>query len=125
MEKKVIHEPLKNCPGIFFYPENNYLEVKGRSIPEDPEMFYQCLDSWVTDYFSANRTLNVKIQLEYINSSSARLMYDFLYKMKEFYHSGKQGRIKWVCEQDDEEMRELGENYRDSSGIPVEIEILQ
>ncbi|NSW94130.1 MAG: DUF1987 domain-containing protein [Bacteroidales bacterium] len=125
MEKKVIHEPLKNCPGIFFYPENNYLEIKGRSIPEDPEMFYRCLDSWVSDYFSANRTLNVKIQLEYINSSSARLMYEFLYKLKGFYHSGKQGKIKWICEQDDDEMRELGENYRDSTGVPVEIEVLQ
>ena len=34
MEKHVIQEELKNCPGIVYYPGNNKLEMIGRSIPK-------------------------------------------------------------------------------------------
>ena len=37
MEKLVIQEELKNCPGIIYYPDSNKLEIFGRSIPENPE----------------------------------------------------------------------------------------
>lgn len=124
MEKQIIQEPLKNCPGMIYYPENNNLEITGRSIPENPELIYQRLDEWITTYFTTNQVLNVIIQLEYINSGSSKLMYEILKKLTGYIHSGKLIKIKWYYEGDDDAMLELGEHYRDTSGIPLEVELV-
>jgi hypothetical protein len=122
MEPQVIHEVHKNFPGIIYYPDYNRLEITGRSIPEDPEMTYNLLDEWITNYFKTNRTLSVKIQLEYINSGSSRCLFTILEKLADYFRSGKQIKIKWFYDVDDEAMFDLGEHYRNKACLPLEIE---
>ncbi len=124
MEKQVIQEALRNCPGIVYYPENNNLEIVGRSIPENPEMIFRRLDEWISSHFISNQSLNVNIQLEYINSGSSKYLYEILKKLTGYQRSGKELKIKWLYEEDDEAMLELGEHYRDTVGIPLEIEMI-
>ena len=106
MEKLIIQEELKNCPGIVYFYENNTLDIAGRSIPENPELIFRKLDEWITGHFEKNDALDVNIQLEYINSGSSKYLYEILY------------------EEDDEAMLELGEHYRDTAGIPLIIDML-
>jgi len=124
MEKHIIQEELKNCPGIFYYPDSVKLELVGRSIPENPELIFRRLDEWITTYFEKNNGLNVSIQLEYINSGSSKYLYEILKRLTGFIKSGKKVEIVWLYEEDDEAMLELGEHYRDSAGIPLKIEMI-
>ena len=124
MEKLVIQEELKNCPGIVYYFENNTLEVTGRSIPENPELIFRRLDEWITEHFNKNQALLVNIKLEYINSGSSKYLYEILKKLTGYVRSGKKVKMKWLYEEDDEAMLELGEHYRDSAGIPLEIDMI-
>ena len=124
MEKHVIQEELKNCPGIVYYPSSNSLEMVGRSIPENPELIYRRLDDWLTIHFEKNNILFVSIQLEYINSGSSKYLYEILKRLTGYGRSGKQVSLKWLYEEDDEAMRELGEHYRDRAGIPLEINMI-
>jgi hypothetical protein len=124
MEKHIIQEELKNCPGIIYYPDNDKLEVVGRSIPENPELIFRRLDEWITLHFGKNHSLNVSIQLEYINSGSSKYLYEILKRLTGFIKSGMKVEIKWLYEEDDEAMLELGEHYRDSAGIPLIIEMI-
>jgi hypothetical protein len=124
MEKLVIQEGLKNCPGIIYYPENNILEITGRSIPENPELIFRRLDEWISAHFGQNPSLAVNIQLEYINSGSSKYLYEILKKLTAFGYSGKQVILKWLYEEDDEAMLELGEHYRDTAGIPLIIDMI-
>jgi hypothetical protein len=124
MEKHIIQEELKNCPGITYYPDSDKLEVVGRSIPENPELIFRRLDEWITLHFEKNSGLNVAIQLEYINSGSSKYLYEILKRLTGFLKSGKKVEIKWLYEEDDEAMLELGEHYRDSAGIPLKIEMV-
>jgi hypothetical protein len=121
MEKFVIQEELKNCPGIAFYPDNNKLELVGRSIPENPELIFRRLEEWLTFHFEKNNALDVSIQLEYINSGSSKYLYEILKRLTGYGKSGKAVKMKWLYEEDDEGMLELGEHYRDTAGIPLEI----
>jgi hypothetical protein len=121
MEKFVIQEELKNCPGIAFYPDNNKLELVGRSIPENPELIFRRLEEWLTFHFEKNNALDVSIQLEYINSGSSKYLYEILKRLTSYGKSGKSVKMKWLYEEDDEGMLELGEHYRDTAGIPLEI----
>jgi hypothetical protein len=59
MEKHVIQEELKNCPGIVYYPAANKLEMIGRSIPENPELIFRRLDNWITQHFDKNGGLEI------------------------------------------------------------------
>jgi hypothetical protein len=124
MEKQIIQEELKNCPGISYYPDSDKLELVGRSIPENPELIFRRLDEWITLHFEKNSSLNVSIQLEYINSGSSKYLYEILKRLTGFLKSGKKVEIKWLYEEDDEAMLELGEHYRDSAGIPLKIEMV-
>jgi hypothetical protein len=124
MEKIVIQEELKNCPGIVYFPEINKLELVGRSIPENPELIFRRLDEWITVHFEKNDGLNVYIQLEYINSGSSKYLYEILKRFTGYGHDGKDVKLKWLYEEDDEAMLELGEHYRDTAGIPLEIEMI-
>jgi len=124
MEKQIIQEELKNCPGITYYPDSDKLEMVGRSIPENPELIFRRLDEWITVHFEKHGGLNVSIQLEYINSGSSKYLYEILKRLTGFIKSGKKVEIKWLYEEDDEAMLELGEHYRDSAGIPLKIEMV-
>lgn len=124
MEKLVIQEELKNCPGIVYYPDTNKLELVGRSIPENPELIFRRLEEWITSHFEKNKGLDVSIQLEYINSGSSKYLYEVLKRLTGYGRSGKTVIMKWLYEEDDEAMLELGEHYRDTAGIPLEIQMI-
>lgn len=124
MEKLVIQEELKNCPGIIYYPGTNTLEVSGRSIPENPELIFRKLDEWIASHFDKNISLSVNIKLEYINSGSSKYLYEILKKLTAHAKSGKQVLLRWLYEEDDEAMLELGEHYRDTAGIPLVIDMI-
>ena len=124
MEKYVIQEELKNCPGIAYYPGTNKLELVGRSIPENPELIFRRLEDWLTLHFEKNNGLDVNIQLEYINSGSSKYLYEILKRLTGYGRSGKLVKMYWLYEEDDEGMLELGEHYRDTAGIPLEINMI-
>jgi SiaC family regulatory phosphoprotein len=124
MEKLVIQEELKNCPGIAYYPGTNKLELVGRSIPENPELIFRRLEDWLTSHFEKNNGLDVNIQLEYINSGSSKYLYEILKRLTGYGRSGKLVKMYWLYEEDDEGMLELGEHYRDTAGIPLEINMI-
>jgi hypothetical protein len=124
MEKHVIQEELKNCPGIIYYPATNKLEMIGRSIPENPELIFRRLDNWITQHFEKNGGLDINFQLEYINSGSSKYLFEILKRLTAFGKSGKRISMIWKYEDDDEAMLELGEHYRDIAGIPLELELI-
>jgi hypothetical protein len=124
MEKYIIQEELKNCPGIAYYPGKNKLELVGRSIPENPELIFSRLEDWIAMHFEKNTGLDVYIQLEYINSGSSKYLYEILKRLTGYGRSGKSVNLKWLYEEDDEAMLELGEHYRDTAGIPLVIEMI-
>lgn len=124
MEKIIIQEELKNCPGIVYYPETNTLNMSGRSIPENPELIFKRLEGWIVEHFETSKALNVELELEYINSGSSKYLYEILKKLTSYLSIGMDVKIKWLYEEDDEGMLELGEHYRDTAGIPLRIEMI-
>jgi len=124
MEKIVIQEPMKNIPGIVFSPDTREVLVWGRSIPENPELIFRRFDDWITRFFEKEDNLVVSIFLEYINSGSSKYLFEILRKLADYKNAKKNVRMIWKYEEEDEAMLDLGEHYRDSAGIPLEIEMV-
>ena len=87
-------------------------------------MIFKRLDEWIIHHFEKNSALKVELMLEYINSGSSKYLYEILKRLTGYLHSGMKVNIKWLYEEDDEGMLELGEHYRDTAGIPLEIEMI-
>ncbi len=124
MEEQVIQEQSKNCPGIVYDPAADTLFIRGRSIPENPETVFKPLRDWVSDFFISNDSLRMSIILEYINSGSSKHLIEMLKALRKYQEEGKHLNITWFYEEDDEAIMELGEHFRDTSGLPINIEML-
>jgi hypothetical protein len=114
--------PKFNTPSVEFNAGSGYLLMKGRSIPEDPEKFYEPILDWLDEYFHNNQQETVlEFRLEYVNSGSSKYILELLRRLQKLVKKGRQIRIIWCFETDDESIQDLGEHYNHTVDIPMEI----
>ena len=115
-------EPKFNTPSIDFNAGSGYLLMKGRSIPEDPDSFYEPILSWLDEYFKeTGQETILEFRLEYVNSGSSKYILELLRRLHKLVKKGKKINIIWCFETDDESIEDLGEHYKYTVDIPMEI----
>ncbi|HET6226696.1 MAG TPA: DUF1987 domain-containing protein [Bacteroidia bacterium] len=115
-------EGTPKTPTITFDINKGFLEIRGRSIPENSIEFYKPLVDWLEKYASKpQNTTNVNIQLEYFNTSSSKCILDVFKKLEAINKSGSQVVINWFYEEDDEDMLEAGEDYQAIINVPFKM----
>ncbi len=116
---KFIHHATETTPDIYFSPEENRFEIKGKSAPEDVRGLYYPVVEWMTafvawvkenNHFTDSRPLVFKVDLEYFNSSSAKFLFDILNQLKDLSHEGVPVIIEWYYDSEDSDLREAGED---------------
>jgi len=123
--KELIIEKSYNTPDIHFNPESGELRLEGRSIPENPETLYMKMLEWVHDYFKDPRDLTrVIIVLEYVNSGSSKFLLELLRIMKQYHDQGKECKVEWYYEEEDERIMELGSHYEMTTGLPFNMHVI-
>ena len=119
-------EPLRiqatvKTPEVLFDPANEVFEIKGKSVPDDAEEFYHDILEWVEDYVSNPKENTIfKIDLEYFNISSSKRILFLFYKLNELKEKGKDIKVIWYYNEDDEDMFEVGQDYAFMVKIPFE-----
>lgn len=99
-------------PEILFDPSNKVFEIKGKSIPDNAEEFYNEILNWFDDYVANPLDETVlKIDLEYFNISSSKRLLFLLYKLNEIVDSEKEVKVQWYYNENDEDMFEVGQDY--------------
>ncbi len=97
------------------------LELSGKSIPEDAETFFDPILKWLESYISQPCPLTtLSINLEYFNISSSKRILFILYKLNELVGQNKSVRVRWVYDDNDEDMYEVGQDYAFMVKIPFE-----
>lgn len=108
-------------PLVQLNPESGVMEIKGRSIPDDPEAFWGKILSWFDEYMQTPCILTlVKIDLEYFNITSSKRILFLLYKLNELVDAGKQAKVEWYYRQSDEDMYEVGQDYAFMVRVPFD-----
>lgn len=115
-------EPGPKTPRILL-DSNGYIEIKGKSIPENSVAFYQPVFEWLDRYASQPKPgTKVLVQLEYFNTSSSKCILDIFRKLENLHKSGASAvSIAWLYDEDDEDMMETGEDYQAIVKIPFTI----
>ena len=124
MSIEIIQTGSNNIPRISYDPEEDILSITGRSIAERPEIIYNPLEEWIRAHLDRFNQLRVVIFLEYINSGSSKALRDVLRMISGYKPPQYKVRITWLYEEDDESMHELGEHYRDSAGVNMDVQMV-
>ncbi|VAW48592.1 hypothetical protein MNBD_GAMMA03-1445 [hydrothermal vent metagenome] len=110
---------------IDFDFDKGILSISGRSIPENPTCFYENLESLIISYAKAPQPKTIiKVNLEYFNTSSSKCLVDLFKEFEKIHSSKSEVLVEWYYEQDDEEIKDSGEDYKDIVDIPFEIKLL-
>lgn len=121
MENLFIEGTLRT-PSILLEADKGKLEFSGRSIPENSIEFYRPVVEWVEKYLEQpNERTTILIKLEYFNTSSSKSLYEIFKKFEGVFKSGRNVLVRWFYEQEDEDMQESGEDFRDILKIPFEL----
>ena len=118
--ERLVQDSTTKTPRILFDSENGKFEISGRSIPENSAKFFSPLMEWVEDYINepANETL-INVKLEYFNTSSLKGLIELFRKFERVNNSGKPVKIYWYYEEEDEDMKECGEDFKQLIRIPI------
>lgn len=121
MEILSIQQGIKT-PNINFNP-SGMLEISGKSIPENSIDFYKPVYDWLDGYVQNPQSkTELKVQLEYFNTSSSKCLLDIFRKLEPLQSSGKSSvTVNWLYEEDDEDIMEAGDDYKTIVKLPFSI----
>lgn len=110
MEKLLIH-PTKTTPSIIFDADKGEFKITGRSIPADATVFYSPADKWAEKFTAVFQedVLSIDIILDHLNTGSVRSILTILTRFIRMKSRGKTINIKWHYEEEDEDIRDKGE----------------
>jgi hypothetical protein len=110
-----------DTPTVTLDAGNNIFEISGRSLPEDVAAFYNPIIEWMEKYNQAPLAKTIfSFKLVYFNTASSKMLLDILMKLEELHNAGKDVVVKWHFSEDDEDMKEAGEEYADIVDVPFE-----
>jgi len=126
--EKLYFSPTKNTPEIILSLEENIFSISGNSRPEDVRLLYYPVIDWLKNLvnkmlngnhynFSSENPFNLKIDLSYFNSSSAKFLFDIFSELKRVSSSGIPVIVEWYYDNDDPELKEAGEDMAMMAGM--------
>ncbi len=112
-------------PEVDFNFTSGVMSIFGRSITENPISFYKKLEDYIIEYGKKppNKTL-FTVTLEYFNTSTSKCLVDIFKLLEQFHSTQNEVLVEWYYEEDDEEIKDAGEDYKDIVDIPFEIKLL-
>jgi len=109
-------------PEIVLDKKNNTFFFKGKSLPENPIIFYKPVLTWLDEYLiDPNPETKVNFMMVYFNTSSSKIILDIMKKLELIKKSGHKVIVNWRFREDDEDMLEAGEIYAERVGIPFNL----
>lgn len=110
-----------DTPNIILDAANDIFEISGRSLPEDVAAFYNPIIEWMDQYNQNPKAKTIfNFKLIYFNTASSKMLLDILMKLEDLQKLGKNVLVKWHYPEDDEDMKEAGEEYADIVDVPFE-----
>ena len=113
--------PSKVNPFVYINSIDGIMDIKGVSIPENANELYDPIINFIKDILT-NKVItkfNVCFDLLYFNTSSSKLILDIFMLLKKMEKSNIKVNIKWYYIEDDEEMQENGEDFRDINKLKL------
>jgi hypothetical protein len=110
----------KSTPRVLYSRDENVLSLTGSSLPENVYAFFKPIMEWV-DEFAASPVLNPALRLifkiQYYNSGTMRSLAEMLTAISNLRRNGLQFSVEWYYENDDDIIKEAGEDLSEITEI--------
>lgn len=121
-------EATSHSPKVIFDSGTLKFEISGESRPENASSFYKPLLDWIKEIETAldknkeefKKPLNFDFSFDYFNSTSAKFILDFCKKIGVLNTKGLELNVRWLYEEDDEDMLEVGKEMARMAKIDFE-----
>lgn len=99
------------------------LSMQGDSYPENSFEFFTTVITWIEDFLARDNTqprtpLRLELGLIYMNTSSVKAMMDIFDLLEEAHGKGREVRVDWLYDPQNERVRELAEEFREDYTFP-------
>ncbi len=123
MLEPILLDSTSDTPLVELDKEQGIFRFEGRSLPEDVIKFYAPIQNWFADYCAnPNEETVIHFNLEYFNSSTARIIVKMLIGLEEVRKQGtSKVSISWHYREKDEVMMERGMELRSVLDIPFDM----
>jgi hypothetical protein len=100
-------------PQIWFEANEGNFSFTGVLMPEDAFGFFAPLFGYINKYFeNPQPETKLEVNLEYFNTSSSRILHQFMKQFTDNQSENTNITIVWKYEADDQEMEEVGEEFK-------------
>lgn len=117
--KDLIIKGDKQKPDLIFSATTGELKITGQSLPENATLLYNPVLDWIEDYEKnpAKETV-FSLKMKYYNTASSKMFFAIIKRLNKIFKGGFDVIIEWHYQQDDEDMLDAGEYFRDLVDIP-------
>ncbi|PWC32515.1 DUF1987 domain-containing protein [Azospirillum sp. TSO35-2] len=100
-------------PGVSFDFAAGHLRLTGESYPDDVAGFFGPVFSALHDFLARPERGAIRFDMEllYFNSSSAKALMNIFQMLETVARDGRPVTVTWCVEENDDSMRELGEDF--------------
>ncbi len=109
-----------NTPKVILNEELNIYLFTGKSLPEDANEFFKPIKKWFS-MFEPKRKAVFEFKFDYLNTASSKLILDIFFIIEKLHQKGFDVYVIWYHLEDDEDMKEIGEEYSDLVALNFEI----
>lgn len=121
MESIQIEKGLQT-PKVIFDPEDLQLTIRGESLPENAKKFYspiiEAIEGFIAQKPTTSVPMNVEVKLKSINSASHCHLAEIFKLISQLHKKGLRVIIDWYIDEEDDIMRETGQEFSEISGLP-------
>lgn len=109
----------ETTPEINFDLGNNVFSIKGKSMFLHVDEFYDPVINWLKDLDGKlTSQITFVFDLDYFNIISSKRILFVLYTLNELRNNGSDIEVSWNFSVEDEEMKEVGEDYACMVNLP-------
>ncbi|MDA3892176.1 MAG: DUF1987 domain-containing protein [Salinivirgaceae bacterium] len=109
----------KQKPDLMFSATTGLLNVSGQSLPENATLLYGPVLEWIKEYAKSPAPKTVfSLKMKYYNTASSKMFFSIIKSLNVLYKAGSDIEIEWHYQDDDEDMLDAGEYFRDLVDIP-------
>lgn len=101
-----------STPYILIDEEQRYMRFEGESFHENVIEFYREIGSWLDSFLDTSfGNFTFDCELQYFNSSTAKLLLNLLTEMDEHSVNGNKVVVNWIATPDNDIIIECGEDF--------------
>lgn len=117
-------QPTRYTPTVLLDGNKCVFEIRGVSMPEDAPAFFDPIISWIKEHkFCKDERSAINFYLDYFNTSSAKMILEMMLTIDQIFATGSDIVIGWYYHEDDEQLKEVGEEYAQLLQCPLILQV--